>query len=253
MADALSTGTRLIRQLLGKPVPPVPGRIPAMLAARRQMVDAPYIQKFDGVDLPDGGWMPTKRHIRAKPIARDGTVLGLEEEAALGAAVSKLLVDNPGFQGVYDPNYWLVVYPDASQARAVPGAYNTRRHEVMHGLNHAAMLDGRGLPLSARLTAALRSSGEQTYAGQLGRVMDELVAQRAGGASFSRIPWGAYSKYYAKTGSPVSARIAGGLGSVQRAGRAAVDRAPYLTGGAVSAGLIGYELLRPNNPPQEKK
>jgi hypothetical protein len=225
-----------------------------MLAARREMVDAPYMLKFDGIDTPDGGWTPTRRRIAASPVSRDGSGLLFEDEALLRTNAARTLEDNPGFAGFYDPAHRLVVYPHARNTAFGLNPRGTRRHEVTHGLNHAAERDGRGLPLAARLTGALQSQGRGTYAGQLGRVMDELVAQRAGGRSFKDIPWHVYGEMYSAQGDNVAARIAYGLDGAQRAGHVASEQgAPYLAGGAVTAGLLGYELLRGKNQTQDER
>ena len=244
MAEPVSIGTRLIRQLLGKPVPPPPGRIPAMLAARRAMVDAPYMHRFEGLDLPDGGWMPTRKVVSPRLVARDGSGIDYEDAAFLAQRAEQILAGKNA-EGFFDPEYNFVVYPVlGDRAREV------RRHEVMHGYNAAAQVDGSRLPLAARLTGALRAGGNT---GGFGRVFDELVAHRTGGRRFSEIPWHVYGEQYAAEGDPLASRIALGLDGARRAGRVAYDRSPYLAGGATSAGLVGYELLRKKEDAAEGK
>lgn len=228
-----------VAQLLGMaPSPPPPGRVRAMLAARRRMVDAPYTARYVGVDLPDGSWVPAGRAIAARPVARDGSGLDYADEAFLRQRAEAILTDRSNTLGFFDPEYNLVAYPSqGDKARKI------RRHEVMHAYNAAAEDDTiRGLPFAARVTGALRDKGDWTTEGQIGRVLDELVAQRVGGARFGDIPWNRYGEQYKSEGAAVAAGLAYGLGGVQRAGQFVSDTAPYLAAGAVGTGILAYGL-----------
>jgi len=237
MADPLSTSTNILRKLMGKPVPPPPGRIPAMLAARRAMVDAPYMTRFEGVDLPDGGWMPTKRLVEPNPLARSAPGLLPGDRDFLRMHAREHLDGNKDITGFYDPNYGLVVYPDKHNATSV-NPYGTRRHEVMHGYNHAARMGAKDLPLMSRVASAVPHA--------LSRPLDELIAQRVGGRAFMEIPWDWYANQYATEGSAGAARVARALSAAQNA----VHYAPHaiLLGGGASA---AYELGKAMAPEEE--
>lgn len=238
MADPLSTSTNILRKLMGKPVPPPPGRIPAMLAARREMVDAPYTARFEGVDLPDGGWMPTKRLVEPNPIERGATGLIPQDWDFLRMHAREYLEGNKDVAGFYDPEYGLVVYPDKRNA-TFGNPHGIRRHEVMHGYNHAARMGAKDLPLMSRVASAVPHA--------LSRPLDELIAQRVGGRAFMEIPWDHYANQYAAEGSAGAARVARALIAAQNAGRLggrAIDFAvdhPGLLGAGVGA---AYTLNR---------
>jgi hypothetical protein len=203
------------------------------------MVDAPYRQTFDGVDLPDGGWAPTQRRINAQPVARDGTSLGLQDEDFLRHLTSEILESDPKVEGFFAPEYDLVVYPDARYASASPR--NLRRHEVMHAYNHAARQGAGGMPMASRVLAKLPEG--------LARPLDEIVASRVGGKAALDIPWDFYASHYSSQGNMQAARVAQALYAAQQArnaaraaGRVVTDNptataAALATGGGVLYGL----------------
>ena len=184
-----------------------------LLAARRQMVDAPYWQRFDGVDLPGGGWMPTKRRIEASPVARDGSGLEFQDEAFLRQLTSETLEGRPEVNGFFMPDYALVAYPDAHRALAGSDPRGIRRHEVMHAYNHAARQGVSGMPLASRVLAQFPEG--------LARPLDEMVASRAGGKAALDIPWDYYASHYLAEGNAQAARVARALHAAQQARNAA--------------------------------
>jgi|LakMenEpi03Aug12_release.lakeMendotaPanAssembly.Ray.scaffolds.fasta_scaffold433270_1 hypothetical protein len=217
-----------------------------LLAARRQMVDAPYRQRFDGVDLPDGGWMPTNRRIEPRIVARDGSGLELQDDAFLRLLTREILEKDPDTAGLYTagfyaPEYHLVAYPDAKYTSGSPRSL--RRHEVMHAYNHAARQGVAGMPLASRVLAKLP--------GGLARPMDELVASRVGGKAALDVPWDFYANKYLAEGNSQAARVARALHAAQKArnaarsaGRAAAEN-PGITAAALGTGggvLYGLSL-----------
>jgi hypothetical protein len=157
------------------------------------MVDLPYKFHPFGDDMHD---LPMRRFTpEAGPLLTQ-TMRGISED------VDGLFSHNPD---VYEKTGIVgsVFYPANNRS--------VRRHEVMHGYNHAAMLGVEGMPWQSRAVAALdRVPG-------LGPVADEMVARMAGGERpFSDVPWDWYSQHYAAGGLPSAARVAGVLDRVQK-------------------------------------
>lgn len=236
-APASAARASHIAKLLGlAPAPPPPGRIPAMLAARRRIIDQPMVPSA----LDESRLVPDALVARADDIAPliNGSVnnadrlrqAALSVVADIGAkpitagefvgSFTGVPMDKAGFLGV-------VSYPSGASTDL---ARNIRRHEIMHGYNEAARQGMEGMPLSSRLVAAMPRA--------LSRPLDELIAQRVGGASFSEIPWGAYVSQYAQEGQSGAAAVARGLQAAQVAGR----YAPYIAAGAVGTGMLAYGL-----------
>ena len=248
MPPASASRATRVAQLLGlAPAAPPPGRIPAMLAARRRIIDQPMVPSV----------LEAEKLVPDALVARPGPVMdqylsgsfdddplwnqALLHRAELGAENivagrwAGSFVDAPlkaaGYLGV--ASYPKDV-PNASLAR------NVRRHEIMHGYNTAARQGLEGMPLSSRLVASAPSA--------LSRPLDELAAQRAGGAAFMDIPWGAYAGQYAAAGELGAARVARALEAAQRARRgvgSVVDEAvefagdhPVLLGGGLTAAYM---------------
>jgi hypothetical protein len=225
----------LLRRLMG--LPSRSDNVRNMLAARRRMVDVPYKKGFDGIDLPEGGWIPTKRRIDASPVARGVPALATWRKDLLAEYVRETLDKNPSWAGFYAPAFNTVVYPDASNAAYGRSHRTIRRHEVMHGFNQAARDGVSGMPISSRLIAKLPEN--------VAIPLDEMIATRAGGDRILDVPWAKYAETYRKQGDNRAARIADALHAAQVAGRRggqlvrkAADN-PMATG----AGLVGGSAL----------
>jgi hypothetical protein len=242
-----SRATR-VAQLLGlAPAAPPPGRIPAMLAARRRIIDQPMVPSA----LDESRMVPDALVARAEDITPlvSGSVnkadwlrrAAINAVADIGAkpitageflgSFTGVPMDKAGFLGVAS-------YP---RGAGTDLSRNIRRHEVMHGYNEAARQGAEGLPFWSRVVAATPQA--------ISRPLDELVAQRAGGASFSEIPWGTYASQYANEGQRGQAAVARGLQAAQVAGR----YAPYLAGGAVGTGMLAYGLSQDDEEEQDRQ
>lgn len=241
MGDPVTSSLSVIRRLAG--MPPPPSRLQAMLKARRAMVDAPYTQKFAGIEHADGSWEPTSRKVFVSPVARDGSGLLPEDAAFLANNAAAYLEASPITLGFFEPSHNLVAYPAKSGLRGSP---SIRRHEVMHGMSHAAASDGTGLPMAARMVGGLRSYDPDSVFGQVGLVLDELVAQQVGGTDFGNINWGYYANNYANRGKGIASRLARGMQGAQ----IAAENLPAMSGGIAGTGLLGYALTR---TPEEKQ
>lgn len=116
-----------------------------------------------------------------------------------------------------------------------------RRHELMHGYTEAARAGYEGLPAWPQAVGSMPR--------WLGRPLDELGAQRAGGTPFMETPWGWYASYYAQSGDQGAARVARALEAAQRArrmgGRAAEFAAdhPVLLGAGVGTAYLLNQAL----------
>jgi len=178
--------------------------LPAMLAARRAMIDA---RPGVAIDTPlvtarGGDWSAVNEADRMGLIdsgidaIKDGKVGGLF---------------NPS-RGRF-PGVGLVMYRQGDRA--------TRRHEVMHGYTEAARMGYPGMPAVSRAAARLPNS--------LGVPLEEMASTRVGGGSLLTNNWPWYASYYAKQGSYGPAAVYAGLGAAQ--------------GGAVAAGAVGTAAL----------
>lgn len=203
-----------VAQLLGMaPSPPPPGRIPAMLAARRRMID---LQRPIGVSHPgehkliargnvsdmllsdssfpdvEGQWSSSPDERLKYRIEEANRTLDARAAGGLFSPTAAFPgIDHPFNRGVLG----LVSYPQANR--------QTRRHEVMHGMTEAARQGLPGMPAWSRL-AASNPLG-------LGRYLDELGATATEGtlAMAGRIPsWPSYAYQYAREGQPASAAAA---------------------------------------------
>lgn len=211
-----------VAQLLGlAPAPPPPGRIPAMLAARRAMIDMPYHTAGDAIVVHP----PVRRLMATERPKMDELLSEVVADRAIETLAS-------GAQGAFAPMtqesayVGLLSYP--------VGDRMTRKHELMHGYAEAAKQGLPGMPLGARMVA----SSPRFLADPL----DEYLAMRADGTRFMDIPWGAYADDYRTRGQQGAARVAQGLHAAQKAGRFASDYAPYLAAGAVGTGMMAYGL-----------
>lgn len=234
-----------VAQLLGlAPSPPPPGRIPAMLAARRRIIDQPMVPALDGSErlVPDAlvarsgalDQVLSGRFDDVSPEWREGVLrrADLGAENIVAGRWNGSFVEDPLIGGV------------ASYPRGVPNAglaRNIRRHEIMHGYNAAARQGMDGMPLSSTLAAAMPRA--------LSTPLDELIAQRVGGAAFSEIPWGLYAGQYAQEGQAGAAAVARGLQAAQVAGR----YAPYLAAGAVGTGMLAYGLSQDDEAEKDRQ
>ena len=192
------------------------GNVPALLAARRGMIDArPGVR----MDIPlvtprDGDWSAVNEADRMGLIdsgidaIKDGHVGGLFNPA----------------RGRF-PGVGLVMYRQGDRA--------TRRHEVMHGLTEAARLGYPGMPAVSRVAARLPNF--------LSGPLDEMAATRAGGQSLLTNDWPFYVAYHAKQRNYGPAAVYAGL-SLAQAG--AVGAA---AGGAGAGAGYARRLLMPDD------
>lgn len=199
------------------------------------MVDQPY------AGVP--GSNPSYRVVPRSPVATMETATPVDAAAqwktAAAAMDARDLVDAGAAGGVFTTRpgmgdtLGVVTYPELG--------YGIRRHEVMHGLNHAAMQGVPGMPLASRVIASLPSG--------LARPLDEAVASRVGGKPVLDVPWNVYADRYRKEGNMQAARVAQALYAAQQArnaaraaGRVVTDNpaaaaAALATGGGVLYGL----------------
>lgn len=236
-----------VAQLLGM-APPPPGRVQAMLQARRRIIDQPMVPSLTEA----GKLVPDALVARADDLAPliEG---GVNDADLLRRAAMQLRAD-AGAENIV-AGRWGGSFVDAplesagylgvaSYPRNVPNASlarNIRRHEIMHGYNTAARQGLEGLPLSSQVVASLPQS--------LARPLDELVAQRVGGNSFMDIPWGDYASSYAEAGQTGAARTARALEAAQRARRLGgqavefVGDHPVLLGAGVGTAYLLNQAL----------
>lgn len=211
-----------IAKLLGlAPAAPPPGRIPAMLAARRAMIDMPHHTAGDTIVVH-----PARRRLTATERPKIDALLA---EIAADRAIDTLA---EGAVGVFSPMSKQSAYVGLLSYPA--GDRNVRKHELMHGYAEAAKRGLPGMPLGARMVAA--------SPGFLAEPLDEYLAMRADGTRFMDIPWAAYADEYRMRGQPGAARVAHGLHAAQKAGRFAYDYAPYLAAGVTGTGMLAYGL-----------
>lgn len=205
---------RSIARLLGKEKRA--SNVPGMLAARRQIIDQQI--------APEGGRLIGRNDQTrdvvdriAQKIENDTHYLmpsGREESRAMNAALRvddsaamlKDMVDSGGSRGVYQG---LMHVPGDHNAGVLgvaayrKGDSKVRKHEVMHGMNHAASLGYPGMPYMSRLVASNPLG--------LGRYLDELSATATGGVSElakKTATWPLYSMQYAREGDYASAAAA---------------------------------------------
>jgi hypothetical protein len=210
-------------------------RLRSLIAARRRMVDQPYA----GVPGSNPSYRVVPRG-RAVPIdAATQAEVSAALQTALAGTAARAEVNKGSAVGVFATHpgmgdtLGVVTYPELG--------YAIRRHEVMHGLNHAAMQGVPGMPLASRVIASLPAG--------LARPLDEAVASRVGGKPVLDVPWNVYADRYRKEGSMQAARVAQALYAAQQArnaaraaGRVVTDNptataAALATGGGVLYGL----------------
>ena len=209
--------------LLLRLAPQSRSNLPAMLAARRAIIDQPMVPAVGAVNklVPDAlvARSPELQRVIDAPSAAidQWSSKAIQNAAERGAAP----IVESRWAGTFADNAdpiaqdWVGV---ASYPHGVPNAAaarEVRRHEIMHGYNHAARRGFEGLPFWSRVVG--------NAPGAIARPLDELIAQRAGGAGFMDIPWDSYARTYASDGSPGAARVARVLQAAQAARRAADD------------------------------
>jgi len=178
--------------------------VPAMLAARRAMIDA---RPGVAIDMP-------------LVTARGGDYSAVIDAYGLGLIDSGIDAIKDGkVGGLFNaaggrfPGVGLVMYRQGERA--------TRRHEVMHGYTEAARLGYPGMPAVSRAAARLPNF--------LSGPLDEMAATRVGGRSLLTNNWPWYASYHAKQGNYGPAAVYAGLGAAQ--------------GGAIAAGAVGSAAL----------
>lgn len=206
--------------LLLRLAPQSRSNLPAMLAARRAIIDQPMVPAEAWNRLvPDAlvARSPGLQEALTHPAGDLRTARSIVDVAAMGAEP----IVAGRWAGSFAPNIdqaaqdWVGV---ASYPRGVPNeslAREVRRHEIMHGYNAAARRGFEGMPFWSRVAANSPPS--------IANPLDELIAQRAGGVGFMDIPWGNYARSYASQGANGSARVARVLEAAQAARRAADD------------------------------
>lgn len=236
--------------LLMRLAPQTRSNLPAMLAARRAIIDQPMVPAEAWNRLvPDAlvARSPGLQEAIMHPAGDLRAARSIADAAARGAEP----IVAARWAGSFSPNIdlasqdWVGV---ASYPRGVPNesmAREVRRHEIMHGYNAAARRGFEGLPFWSRVAANAPPS--------IANPLDELIAQRAGGVGFMDIPWGNYARSYASQGASGSARVARVLQAAQAARRAADDptvRQVALGVGAGTGATIGaayaYDALYPD-------
>lgn len=193
--------------LLMRLAPQSRSNLPAMLAARRRMVDNVMTSAGQAAELIARG--PEAEDL-VRLSAAYGDHWGNHPAERLNARVSEARgswMNDGSFGPIADDSVLGVV----SYRR---GNRGTRRHEVLHGLTEAARQGVGGMPYWSRV-AASNPLG-------LGDFLDELSAQRAGGRSAMLVPWPSYAIDYARQGAPASAAAAGIMAVPQVAAGAAI-------------------------------
>ena len=214
-----------------------------MLAARRRIIDQPMVPSI----LHPGRVVPDMLVARGGEIDAVLRANRLEEDLLQDIYARAEGVAEPVERGLWrggfvpagtDDYVGIATYPTGGQR-------DTRRHEVMHGYNEAARRGYDGLPFWSRVAGSAPPA--------ISYPLDELLAQRAGGAKFMEIPWDKYAGSYAGMGQPGAARVAQGLHAAQKAGQFASDYAPYLAGAAVGTGLTAYALTREEEQERDRQ
>ena len=174
--------------------------VPAMLAARRGMIDArPGVR----IDIP-------------VVTPRDGDYSAVHDAYGLGLIDSGIDAIKDGqVGGLFNPSRGR--FPGVGLVMYRQGDRATRRHEVMHGLTEAARLGYPGMPAVSRAAARLPNF--------LSGPLDEMAATRVGGQSLLTNNWPFYASYHAKQGNYGPAAVYAGLSLAQA--------------GAVGAGAAG--------------
>ena len=221
--------------LLLRLAPQSRSNLPAMLAARRAIIDQPMVPAVGAVNklVPDAlvARSPDLQQVIDAPSAAIDlwSSKAIQSVAERGAAP---IIEGRWagvFSGNADPTArdWIGV---ASYPSDVPNkslARSVRRHEIMHGYNNAASRGFEGLPFWSRVVGSMPEA--------IARPLDELIAQRVGGAGFMDIPWDSYARTYASQGSPGAARVARVLQAAQEARQAADN--PVAQGLALGVGV----------------
>ena len=246
---------RAIAALVG--VKPTASRVPALMAARRRIIDQPMVLSADAQKLvPDAlitraddlaplvdgsGLAANAEGLRMAPPEYDWAEASrLSDAAELGA---NEVIAQRAF-GTFVPARGAPYVGVASYPSGVPNAElarNVRRHEIMHGYNEAARQGFEGLPFASRLTASLPRP--------LSIPVDEMVAQGVGGTRALDVPWGVYAEKYAAGGELGAARVARALEAAQKArqlgGQAAqfTKDHPVLTGAGVGTMYLLQQAL----------
>lgn len=247
---------RAIAALVG--VKPTASRVPALMAARRRIIDQPMVPSYySGTLVPDALIARTDdlatlldgsdslavnpQAMRLAPLEYDwGEASRLLDAAELGA---NEVIAQRAF-GTFVPARGAPYVGVASYPSGVPNAElarNVRRHEIMHGYNEAARQGFEGMPFASRLTASLPRP--------LSIPVDEMVAQGVGGTRALDVPWGVYAEKYAAGGELGAARVARALEAAQKArqlgGQAAqfAQEHPYLTGAGLGTAYLLPQAL----------
>lgn len=233
--------------LLLRLAPQSRSNLPAMLAARRAIIDQPMVPAVGVVNklVPDAlvARSPRLQEALTHPAGDLRTARSIVDVSAMGAEP----IVAGRWAGSFAPNIdqaaqdWVGV---ASYPRGVPNeslAREVRRHEIMHGYNAAARRGFEGMPFWSRVAANSPPS--------IANPLDELIAQRAGGVGFMDIPWGNYARSYASQGANGSARVARVLQAAQAARQAADN--PVVQGlalgvGAGTGAAYAYGALYPD-------
>lgn len=236
---------------------PKASRVPALMAARRRIIDQPMVLSADAQKLvPDAlitraddlaplvdgsGLAANAEGLRMAPLEYDWAEASrLSDAAELGA---NEVIAQRAF-GTFVPARGAPYVGVASYPSGVPNAElarNVRRHEIMHGYNEAARQGFEGLPFASRLTASLPRP--------LSIPVDEMVAQGVGGTRALDVPWGVYAEKYAAGGELGAARVARALEAAQKArqlgGQAAqfTKDHPVLTGAGVGTMYLLQQAL----------
>ena len=224
---------------------PKASRVPALMAARRRIIDQPMVLSADAqklvpdalitraddlAPLVDGSYMPDDWRV-ADDLARVAEA-GARDVVADRAFGTFAKAPGAPYLGVAS---YVSGVPNAALARTA------RRHEIMHGYNEAARQGFEGLPFASRLTASLPRP--------LSIPVDEMVAQGVGGTRALDVPWGFYAERYAAGGELGAARVARALEAAQKArqlgGQAAqfTKDHPVLTGAGVGTMYLLQQAL----------
>jgi hypothetical protein len=199
MGDEAGSAIRQYLQPIAKS-----SNVPALLAARRAMIDA---RPGVAIDIP-------------LVTARGGDYSAVHDAYGLGLIDSGIDAINDGkVGGLFNPSRGR--FPGVGLVMYRQGDRAARRHEVMHGYTEAARLGYPGMPAVSRAAARLPHS--------LGDPLDEMAATRVGGGSLLTKNWPWYASYHAKQGNYGPAAVYAGLGAAQ--------------GGAVAAGAVGSAAL----------
>jgi hypothetical protein len=207
-----------------------PSRLPAMLAARRAILDNRVADGVSTLRVPrytPAAGLPDEFEEFFAAFMRNIT----DDERAAARSGTELM-SGRGALGVFSPTpgerrVGVASYPVDD--------YSTRRHEIMHGYTEAARRGHPGMPLISQAAARLPHF--------LGRPLDEAAAQVVGGTRLRDIPWGRYADIYRQQGEAGPARVAAALDGAQRVGRslpeaaAAAATTTAVAGAGIAIGL----------------